>query len=305
MLVEFSKFKNIVLQAHGLPPFPVTKVPPQTEWWKEPLIIFPDSAKRRVAPGQFGYHKPRNLILNEGAGIPNSGKSTTLLSVTKDLEQAWAGERVVLDIHDDDDGVITYGSQVGIATIDENEEVDYLPIGQKKEWDSSLLLQVYKVVRWQKFVAGKIASATAIPDKRHVCLNYRAPIDSLIWTYALAAHKTDPSFVVPAEHQPTLQNCAVDFLQSAALIDALIVFCVSQETAKTRRKEKTSLPRWVTDSPMFGEQISWWSYFLKDVFPLFHGLLGMGLLVVNGEESISHNRQIVSEYIIKSVEVLA
>ena len=263
----------------NLPSFPPDNVPPYREWWRNEISVPPKAVR---ISGQA-------IISIEGD--PQAGK-TTIRDSLRGIEFAgW-------EIETWDEPITPLPAKEIVQAFSPL----YGPVMLEKDWISSIFLNLWKEDWFQSNIDYWLQTKPPFHGGR-LAINYRGPLDNMIFYYALASHKVDSKFTIPEWFRPELTKLSfiaplVDFFNGLSWVDALIMTGLNQGEAQNRRRlEGKTYPGWVTDSTFYLDYTAWYGYFIENVWPKLHEIYGTGLLVLNGEDTRENNLQKVVKFI--------
>lgn len=294
----YYEYLDTVHKYLGWPEWPSTEVPPQTEWWKSGLQVLPSHNRaRHLLP----YRSWVDTI-----GLPQSGKSTINKAI-RTLGDEGLNVNANLSLHDQDQAVTVTSDAIFINTAlvyppclwPDEDGVDF-QVFEKDDPLAAVEYQVHKEIYWRYRVQNMFIK----PGNRNnpqLIIGYRGPIDTTIFSYALASHKEDPKFTLPEDYRNLYTNlltCAVVGSQLLVRnVDAIIITGIDQSEAQNRRKaEGKTNPGWVTDSPFYNDLSAWYGYWIEKVWPHMHDYFGTGLLVLDGTDKQDANIKKVTNY---------
>jgi len=291
------------LEMFGWPEWPPTEVPPYTEWWKQEkyLRVLPNRALNPITKSHTA----------EITGAPQTGKTTMEKALVEELKRKLKGTS--WNLHVWEEGHVGGNERVFFEARQplpypygspEEDEV-YTAMWDKEEdpWLTSLHMQLSKGVWWKLWIESYVEKTDS--QKPNLVIGYRGPLDSNIWLYATAAHRTDPKMVVPDWYRKTVLPIwlpyIIDFELMTRHVDSIVITGVSQETAQERRRiAGKRYNSWITDSPIYKDYLAWLGYWIENVYPILHFQKGTGLLVVDGEDSLEANTQKLIDYVVEA-----
>lgn len=291
----YQEYADLVLKHFGWPEWPPSEIPNQNEWWTQSISVKPQKT-----------HLPYTSFV-EFDGSPQSGRSI----LSRNVLQQYSTEQQVwtLEVTDQD---LTYAK--GPAIIYQNLEMIYPPsqipdddlpstwlhdMGNTS-WLDCIHYEINKAEFWAQQHLRMVRSAKSNQPK--VVFGLRGPLDSVIFSYALASERNDQNFTIPDDFRdailPHMLKTVCNQHTLAAKNDAVVLIGISQEEAQRRRMAagKTS-KSWITDSSFYNTLSAWYGYYLANVWPKIHEAHGTGLLVLDGAKPIEENVEVLLTYL--------
>lgn len=267
-----------------------TTSPSREKWLTEHLSweeLYP-WPPRSILPKQCN---PKGFLCVEIIGLPESGKTSGYQFLLERLSEDFP--EVV--------GVPEFGGEKNRTDKIKNLE---------DEVSRNALLNFLKLISFQKglvrmtdLLLEDVLQQRQPEPKILVC--ERGPNDEiafLSWICRyLEARKKEPTEL----EEDILRGFLECLVYAERLIDAVVLYGVSLDTAKQRRRERGLPPEGkVTNKsnwPKLEDSYSWW---LGSIFPLLRQRRGTGLLVIDGESEKEENNLTLFDYV-KKVTALA
>lgn len=297
LLAEYAS----MLPNLGWPLWPPDRLPAQAsvEWWQTP---------RRYPPPASRLAFPYRLVENDGT--PGAGRSFIEKSLLPLLKYNLGNSREIITwdegiVSSPPAGIIAFQREISSASESDPAELDGLFIST--DATEHLILQYHKALSW---IAGinhlQPPSEPPHPTLPPLILGYRGLLDSIIWSYALFAHRQDSIFTLSATDRslfdPPFKLLIADWHLELRNLAAVVLIGTSREEAvKRHRKKDKKYPALVADSPFFNDLSDWYGYWADHIWPNYPPKNRPGLLVLNGEDSPDDNLDILSQYLLELI----
>jgi len=228
--------------------------------------------------------KPKGFICVEIMGLPESGKTSGYQHLLERLPESFSEIVGVPEFGGDEERVNAIKSLqdelARNALLDELKLASLFQKGLTRITD--LLLED---VSQQRQPGSKILVCERSPNDVVALFNW-------ICTYLEAREE------LPELRKDILRSFLEGLAHAEMLVDAVVLYGVSLETAKQRRRERGLPPEGkVTNELVWPKVESSYSWWLGSIYPLLRERSGIGLLVIDGEGNKEENNLTLLDYV--------